>query len=193
METGMKNKFKEIVRREIEREGIYGFMEYLEKDTDFYDAPASTKFHGNYEGGLVEHSVKVYEVLKCLTKLFDLNIDGESLAICGLFHDVCKVDFYKRGSRNVKDEYGKWTTKEIWEIVDKLPLGHGEKSCIILQRFMQMKIDELLAIRWHMGGYDTAVKGGDWSISRAQENVNLVTLLQVADMVASNILERRVD
>ena len=193
METGMKNKFKEIVRREIEREGIYGFMEYLEKDTDFYDAPASTKFHGNFKGGLLEHSVKVYEVLCDLVRLFNLEISGESLALCGLFHDVCKVNFYKRGTSNVKGEDGRWTTKEIWEIADKLPLGHGEKSCIILQSYMSMRVDELLAIRWHMGGYDTAVKGGDWSISKAQENVNLVTLLQVADMVASNILERSVD
>ena len=107
-------------------------------------------------------------------------------------HDICKVNFYAKGFRNVKDQdTGKWFQKEVYEVNEKVPLGHGEKSCIILQQFMRLNIEELLAIRWHMGGFDTATKGGDFGMSGAQDYTPLVTLLQVADMLATLQEEKR--
>lgn len=190
-EIMIKNKFEfmEIACSEINRNGLDDFLTWL-KGTDFFKAPASTKFHGNYEGGLCEHSLNVYRQLVELNERFDLKIDKEALVICGLFHDVCKADMYVKVPRNVKDADGKWTTKYIWGVEEQIPLGHGEKSCILIQRYMPLATDELLAIRWHMGGFDSASRGGDWSMSRAQEKVKLVTLLQVADMLSSHLLER---
>ena len=116
----------------------------------------------------------------------------ETIAIVCLMHDICKVNFYAKGFRNVKDQdTGKWFQKEVYEVNEKVPLGHGEKSCIILQQFMRLNIEELLAIRWHMGGFDTATKGGDFGMSGAQDYTPLVTLLQVADMLATLQEEKR--
>lgn len=171
----------------IQRDGIDALLEWLQKH-DFFSAPASTKYHGNYVGGLCEHSLNVYYELDKLNALYGCAYSDETLAIVALFHDVCKTNFYKPAVRNVKVD-GQWTTKEVWEIDDSYPLGHGEKSCIIIQRFMQLTFEELLAIRWHMGAFDNAVKGGDYSISKAQDKSKLLTLLQMADMAASQLVE----
>lgn len=190
-EKMLENKmcFLSIARREISRNGLEDFLTWL-KSTDFFNAPASTKFHGNYEGGLCEHSLNVYMQLVELNDRYGLEIEREALAVCGLFHDVCKADMYVRVPRNVKNADGKWVIKYVWEVDEEIPLGHGEKSCILIQRYMPLATDELLAIRWHMGGFDSASRGGDWSMSRAQEKVKLVTLLQVADMLSSHLLEK---
>ncbi len=182
-----KQRFITICKEKIKRAGIDDLLQWLEK-SDFYYAPASTKFHGNYEGGLLDHSLNVYDNLVKLIQAFPLpneTFDEESIAIVALFHDICKVNFYKKGSRNVKGEDGKWFAKEIYEINEKIPLGHGEKSCILLQQFMKLSIRELLSIRWHMGGFDSATKGGDYGMSGAQDYTHLVTLLQAADMLAT--------
>lgn len=182
-----KQRFITICKEKIKRAGIDDLLQWLEK-SDFYYAPASTKFHGNYEGGLLDHSLNVYDNLVKLIQAFPLpneTFDEESIAIVALFHDICKVSFYKKGSRNVKGEDGKWFAKEIYEINEKIPLGHGEKSCILLQQFMKLSIRELLSIRWHMGGFDSATKGGDYGMSGAQDYTHLVTLLQAADMLAT--------
>jgi HD superfamily phosphohydrolase YqeK len=182
-----KQRFITICKEKIKRSGIDDLLCWLEK-SDFYYAPASTKFHGNYEGGLLDHSLNVYNNLVKLVQTFPLpneEFDEETLAIVGLFHDLCKVSFYKKGSRNVKGEDGKWYAKEIYEINEKIPLGHGEKSCILLQQFIKLNIKELLSIRWHMGGFDSATKGGDYGMSGAQDYTHLVTLLQAADMLAT--------
>lgn len=96
---------------------------------------------------------------------------------------ICREDI------NVKDENGNWVVKEIYEVDERVPLGHGEKSCIILQWYIKLSLEELLAIRWHMGGFDSATKGGDYSLSKAQDNSKLVTLISVADLIASNLFE----
>ncbi len=185
----LKEKFISYCKQDIHRDGIDDLLAWLEK-SDFYIAPASTRFHGNYAGGLCEHSINVYEQLLRLHDLYGGNIASrETLAIVSLFHDVCKINYYKQGSRNVKDENGNWITKAIWEVDEKVPLGHGEKSCIILQQYFKLTIDELLAIRWHMSGFDAAVKGGDYSLSKAQDASKLVSLLSVADILSSNLLE----
>lgn len=185
-----KQRFLEICNTEIKREGLQKLLDWLEK-SDFYEAPASTKYHGNYAGGLVHHSLNVYDCLKRIASHYeDKNISNESIAIAALFHDVCKVNFYQKGYRNVKDERGKWVQKEIYEINEKFPIGHGEKSCIILQWFFgKLEIHELLAIRYHMGSFDAAVKGGDFGISKAYEMAPLAAMLHLADLEATYLLE----
>lgn len=187
-----KQRFLDICKSEIKREGLVDLLDWLEK-SDFFYAPASTKFHGNYAGGLLIHSLNVYDCLKMLIKANNIeNLSDETVAIVSLFHDICKANFYKVGTRNVKDEEtGQWYKKEVYEIDDSvLPLGHGEKSCIILQWFLRkLTVDELLAIRHHMGGFDTSVKGGDFSMSRAYEKSKLAVLLHLADMNATYLLE----
>ena len=187
-----KDEFLKILREEVGREGLDEFIEWL-CSTDFFTAPASAKFHSNVEGGLCKHSLLVYERMKELNVLCKLNVDRDCIAVCGLLHDVCKVNTYIKDYRNVKDNEGNWYKKPVWCIDDKLPLGHGEKSCILIQHFMPLALDELMAIRWHMGGYDNAVKGGDWSGARASSASHLVTLLQVADMIATSFYERSVE
>jgi HD superfamily phosphohydrolase YqeK len=187
--TSNKEKFLSICKDKLWRDGSEKLIAWLE-NTDFFTAPASTRFHGNHEGGLCEHSINVYEQLLKLFEIYgDENTPKETLAIVALFHDICKINFYKKGSRNVKDENERWVKKEVWEIDDQLPLGHGEKSCILLQRYIELTKEELLAIRWHMGGFDLAVKGGEQGISKAQDISKLVTLLSAADMLSSNLLE----
>lgn len=183
-----KETFLSICQKEIHRDGINDLLAWLEK-SDFFTAPASTKYHGNYVGGLCEHSLNVYNELLRLNELYKAGFSNETIAVVALFHDVCKINFYKQGSRNVKDEYGQWVSKLVWEIDEKVPLGHGEKSCILLQWYIKLNMDELLAIRWHMGGFDAATKGGDYGLSKAQDISKLVTLLSVADVISSNLLE----
>lgn len=187
----MKSKFLSICKNEIKRDGITELLEWIEA-SDFFVAPASTKYHGAYPGGLVEHSLNVYECLKEIVGRYkNLNISNETIAIVALFHDLCKANFYKVGSRNVKDEKtGQWYKKEVYEIEERFPIGHGEKSCIILQWFLKrLSTDELLAIRYHMGGFDVAVKGGDFGMSKAYEMSLLAPMLHLADMEATYLLE----
>lgn len=99
------------------------------------------------------------------------------------------VALHSATQSNVKDENGNWVVKEIYEVDERVPLGHGEKSCIILQWYIKLSLEELLAIRWHMGGFDSATKGGDYSLSKAQDSSKLVTLISVADLIASNLFE----
>lgn len=155
-----KETFLSICREDIKRDGIEDLLKWLE-DSDFFAAPASTRFHGNYEGGLCEHSLNVHRELTRLNDIYQLGYSKETIAVTALFHDLCKVNYYKRGTRNVKDENGNWVVKEVYEVDARVPLGHGEKSCIILQWYIKLSLEELLAIRWHMGGFDSATKGAD--------------------------------
>ena len=190
--TALKEEILTICRNTIHRDGIDELINWLEA-SDFFTAPASTKFHGAYPGGLAEHSLNVYKCLKNIVERYpDKNISDESVAICALFHDLCKVNYYKIGYRNVKDDKtGQWNKREVYEVDERFPIGHGEKSCIIIQWFLKkLTTDELLAIRYHMGGFDSSAKGGDFSISRAYDMCPLAPMLQMADMEASYLIER---
>ena len=183
----MKAEFLKICNSEIKREGITDLLNWIEH-SDFFIAPASSKYHGAYAGGLVQHSLNVYQCLKRMVSNYpELKISNETIALCALFHDLCKVNFYKIGTRNVKDEEtGQWYKKEIYEVDEKFPIGHGEKSCIIIQWFLKgLSVDELIAIRFHMGGFDVSVKGGDFSMSKAYEMCPLAPMLHLADMEAT--------
>lgn len=184
MESTIKDRFLEIYTGNIKREGSDQLLENLQKQ-DFFTAPASSKFHGNHEGGLVEHSVKVYENLLKLTEKFNVTEDKETLAIVSLLHDLCKMNIYKIDYRNVKNENGQWVKQPYYTIKDSFPYGHGEKSVFIINQYMKLNIEEVMAIRWHMGGFDTSVKGGDRSQSLAYEKYPLAALLHCADLIAT--------
>jgi hypothetical protein len=182
---GLKSKYKESLFR-VDRSGIPQLFSYLE-ETDFFDAPASAKNHNNYRGGLVEHSLLVMMNLKNLAEGFDglFNPQDESLILISLLHDVCKVNFYKETTRNIKVN-GTWMQEPYYQIEDQFPYGHGEKSVLIIQRFLKLTNDEIMAIRWHMGGFDDAAGsyGGGLALRGAAEKYPLVVLLHMADLAA---------
>jgi hypothetical protein len=171
----------------IQREGAADLLKWLEQ-SDFFTAPASTRFHGCHSGGLLEHSMNVYRRLNqlCNTEEFAGRYSDETIAITALCHDLCKVNFYKPSFRNVKDESGRWVRKDTWEIEEKFPCGeHSDKSIIILQNFIKLTPDEIMAIRAHMGGFDTSVKGGSFMIGNIFERSHLAVLLHTADLHAT--------
>ena len=185
----MREKFTESYTARIKREGSEKLLKWL-SGTDFFTAPASTRFHLAYEGGLVEHSVKVYETLR--ERYFEEGDSEESFAVCGLLHDVCKAQFYRTSTRNVKnEETGQWEKKPFYTVEDAFPYGHGEKSVYLIERFMRLKPQEAVAIRWHMGGFDEAARGGSFAISEAFGRYPLAVKLHLADLEASYLREGR--
>ncbi len=184
-----KERFEEIYRENISRSGSEELLEWLEK-TDFFTAPASTKFHGACQGGLVQHSVNVYEVM--MEKHFEEDVDSrESFAICALLHDLCKAQFYKVSTRNVKNENtGAWEKQPYYSIEDSFPYGHGEKSVFLIERFMRLKTSEAVAIRWHMGGFDEAARGGSFAISLAYDRYPLAVKLHLSDLESTYLREK---
>ncbi|MEG1509520.1 MAG: hydrolase [Clostridia bacterium] len=178
----------------IKRENSQALLEYLEK-SDFFVAPSSTKFHSACEGGLCDHSVNVFNRLLALIKAeygedFEQIYSLETIAICGLLHDLCKINYYKIDYRNTK-ENGVWVQKPFYTIDDALPYGHGEKSVYIVNGFIRLSREEAMAINWHMGGFDLRVKGGSYSLSQAYEEFPLCLHLHIADMQASYLDEGR--
>ena len=147
----MKEKFLEILKT-IQRDGIEDLIKFIE-NTDFFKAPASTRFHGNFEGGLVEHSLKVYEILKEKLKNtpIPMDISEDTIKIVALLHDICKVNYYKVDYRNAKNELGVWEKVPYYTVEDTIPYGHGEKSVMMITEYMKLTVEEKYAIRWHMG------------------------------------------
>ena len=147
----MKEQFLELIRT-VDREGIEELIKFLEK-SDFFKAPASTRFHGSHEGGLVEHSIKVYEILKHKVEncIDPIEIPEDSIKIIGLLHDLCKANFYKVDYRNAKNALGVWEKVPYYTIEDTIPYGHGEKSVMMITEYMKLTPEEKYAIRWHMG------------------------------------------
>ena len=189
----MKEQFLEIYNNNIKREGADKLLAWLEK-TDFFSAPASTRFHSNYQGGLCEHSVKVYHRYKKLLKEeygdnYQNVISEESIAIIALLHDVCKVDTYKVEYRNVKVD-GLWTQQPYFSVSDDLPYGHGEKSVYMLSGFMRLTREEAMAINWHMGAFDMRVKGGSYNLSDAYYKFPTALLFNIADMMSTYLDEK---
>ena len=188
-----REEFIEIYKKFIKRAGADEFFKYLES-SDFFTAPASTKFHSNYVGGLCDHSVNVYHRLKNLViaeygENYQSKVSDESLAIMGLLHDVCKIGTYKTEYRNVKvDEV--WTKQPYFSVQDELPYGHGEKSVYMIGAYMKLTREEAMAINWHMSGYDMRVKGGSYAISDAYYQFPVAVLLANADMMASYLDEK---
>lgn len=184
-----KQKFIEYYQANIHREGADRLLEWLQT-TDFFTAPASTRYHCACPAGLVMHSINVYEVM--MEKHFDPETDSaESFTLCALLHDVCKAQFYKVSSRNVKNERtGQWEKVPYYVIEDAFPYGHGEKSVFLIERFVRLKPAEATAIRWHMGGFDDAARGGNFSISVAYDKYPIAVKLHLADLEATYLREK---
>ncbi len=188
-----KEEFLEIYRTHIHREGADKLLDWLENKSDFFTAPASTRFHGAYAGGLCDHSVNVYDCLKDylsrerVGELYGLEVSEETAAIVALLHDVCKTGCYRAGTRNVKnEETGVWEKVPTFFYEDTLPYGHGEKSVYIISAFMRLNRKEAMAIRWHMGFSGEEDKR---LVGQAFEQYPLAFALSVADMEASYFLE----
>ena len=188
-----KEQFLDIYKTNITRDGADKLLDFLEHKSDFFTAPASTRFHGAYEGGLLRHSLNVYECLvqylarERVKDTYKLNVSDETAAIVALLHDVCKVNFYTVSYRNAKDEKtGQWEKVPYYSINDTLPYGHGEKSVYMVSGFMRLSREEAMAIRWHMGFSGIEDKN---TIGRALEKYPLAFALSVADMEASYFLE----
>jgi hypothetical protein len=189
-EAELKAEFVELLSG-VDRQGIKELLEWLEQKSDFYTAPASSQFHGNFDGGLLVHSISVYKYLKNFTK--SMEIEEDSLKIIGLLHDLCKVNFFTKQVRNVKIPGEKrWEEEESYAIDDKLPMGHGEKSVYLAMRYIQLTDEEALAIRWHMGGYDDAARAyiGGKAQSNAFREYPVAAALNIADMYVTYILNQ---
>ncbi|WP_419067408.1 HD domain-containing protein [Candidatus Allofournierella excrementavium] len=185
---GYREEFCDIWRREVTRPGADKLLEWL-STTDFFKAPASTRFHGACEEGLVMHSLNVYHAL--MDRFLEEGDNPESMAVCGLLHDLCKANYYKTGSRNVKNEAtGQWEKVPIFMVEDQFPYGHGEKSVYLIERFIRLKPAEAVAIRWHMGGFDDAARGGCRAISEAYDAYPLAVKLHLADLTATYLMEK---
>lgn len=197
-ENKYKSEFIEILK-DTGRENIDYVIEDLE-DLGFFEAPVSSKNHFNFEGGLVEHSLNVYKIAIMLKEQIiklrpDIvnRIPDDSIAIAALLHDVCKADIYKKVVKKVKNEIGVWEPQESYNIdYSNFPLGHGEKSVIILLRSgLDLSDDEIIAIRWHMGGWDLPFQSSEMIASnkKAKDVCPLLTLIHTADTLAAGILE----
>ncbi len=192
--NALKERFLKIYRENIKREGADKLLDFLlSSKSDFFTAPASTRFHGSYEGGLLEHSLNVYDCLcdymqrQRVREVYGLSADYETIAVTALLHDICKVNFYKTDFRNAKNDQGVWEKVPYYTIDDTLPYGHGEKSVYIITGFMRLSREEAFAIRFHMGFSGTEDIN---LVGRAFEKFPLAYALHAADMEASYFLER---
>ncbi len=185
----VKDKFVKAYNEAIKRQGSAELLAWMSDKTDFFKAPASSKYHNAFEGGLAEHSLNVYNAM---IEHFNDGKPDESFAICALLHDLCKAEFYKVSQRNVKNEAtGQWERVNYYTIEDKFPFGHGEKSVFLVERFMRLKVEEAIAIRWHMGGFDDAARGGSFAINGAYEKYPLAVKLHIADVIATYLMENK--
>ena len=188
-------RFKKIVTENIERDGITNLMEWLEHETDFFTAPASTRYHGSYEGGLVEHSLNVYDRLvwemeNTVGAGWQEIYSPESIAIIALFHDLCKIDRYVITEKWRKDENGDWEAYEAYEYnKEKAEMGHGAQSVFYLQKFIQLTELEAQAIFWHMGAYDISPYATLAACSETFKWNPLAFLTHRADMAATYVTE----
>lgn len=187
-----KEEFLRIYKENIIRDGADKLLDFLEK-SDFFTAPASSRYHNAFEGGLLQHSLNVYHCLKDYMErprvkdIYKITASDETIAIVSLLHDLCKVNCYTVGYRNVKDEKtGQWNKVEKYEFNDKLPYGHGEKSVYMISGFIRLSREEAMAIRWHMGFSGIEDKN---TIGNALEMFPLSFALSTADMEASYFLE----
>lgn len=190
-EQAIKNK-KRLLKllKSTEREGIDSLIDYL-TNSDFFETPASTKYHENYFGGLSEHSLNVYDNFIRLADAYEVDFPSDSIKIATLLHDVCKVDFYATEMKNGKwndlgdwDDTCGWSQKEVYVVKDRLPLGHGEKSVMLVQRHIKLTDDEMLAINWHSGFIDPRVFNPSYknSVNEVFEMSKLAFFLHEADM-----------
>ena len=177
----MKEEFIELLKS-TNREGMDKLIEFL-NSSDFFTAPASTRFHGNFEGGLLEHSMKVYEIFDDKVKKSGLNISDATIKISALLHDICKTNFYKVDYRNAKNARGEWEKVPYYAVNDTIPYGHGEKSVMMLTEYIKLTNEEKYAIRWHMGFTEPKELYG--TLGEAYRKYPVALLLHEADLEAT--------
>lgn len=193
MNQELVDKFEKLLL-ETKRPGIENLLEFIRK-SDFYTAPASTRFHGAYEGGLLEHSLNVLDCLaekkasdNAIWRKVLLNVQSESIVISALLHDLCKTYFYTIEMRNKKEESGAWVQVPFYTVDDRIPYGHGEKSVMMIEEYIKLLPAERYAIRWHMGSYEPKEL---WNtLGTAMEKYPLILALHEADMEATYLLEK---
>ena len=195
----IKEEFIELLRS-TKRAGIEDVLKDLE-DWGFYEAPASAGHHLNVAGGLVQHSLNtckaalsVYEGMKTLEPYLANEVKRESVIIASLLHDVCKTDIYKPTVKRRKNQLGIWEDSEGYKVTYKnFPMGHGEKSVILLLcSGLELFDDEMLAIRWHMGAWGVNMNSYEdqRNYDTARMLYPLVAIVQTADGLAASIMER---
>lgn len=197
-----KERFVELLKS-TQREGVEYVIEDLES-LGFFEAPASSTQHLNYDGGLVEHSLNVYDMAVMLREQIiarrpdlEKSLPTESIIIASLLHDVCKADIYRKVMRRRKDAIGPYEEYQAYEVdYSNLPIGHGEKSVImILRSGMYLEDDEVIAIRWHMSAWDLPFQSFELSksLNVARDKSPLCSLIHTADTLAANLLERKLE
>ena len=176
-----KDKFIELYSSYIQRPGALDLFRWIE-NSDFFTAPASTRYHECYEGGLCEHSVNVFNELVRLLKAYpEIKVSGETAAIVSLLHDLCKVECYKTELRNKKNEFGQWVQVPFYTFQEDVCFGsHGAKSVFIIQKFMKLTDEEIAAINCHMG-----VEHENFAVYDAFRQFPLAFLLHTADMAST--------
>lgn len=189
-----KERFLSLYKEKIHREGADKLLAFLQSNaSDFFTAPASARYHGDYEGGLCDHSLHVYD---CLTdylarprvnEIYGLQYDEESIAIVALLHDLCKINCYTTEMRNKKIN-GEWVQVPFYSFDDTLPYGHGEKSVYMISGYMRLFREEAFAIRYHMGF--SSVEDAR-NVGKAFEMFPLAFALSTADMEATYFLESK--
>ena len=183
----MENKERFIALcKKIDRPGMDEFLSWLET-TDFYTAPASRAYHGSYCGGLLEHSLNVYdELVRLLSAYPEVKVSEATAIIVALFHDLCKIDFYATEKRNRKnEETGMWEKYDAYTIKERFCFGgHGSKSVYLAQHFIKLTPEEAVAINCHMSCWD-----GNKDVSDAFQQFPIAWLLHVADESATYIKE----
>ena len=190
----IKKEYIDIYNKYIKREGSESLLEYLTK-SDFFVAPASSQFHSAFEGGLCLHSINVFKRLLSMVKSeygenFEEKVSMETLAICALLHDVCKIDTFKLDTKNKKVD-GNWIQIPFYTVEDNLPYGHGEKSVYIISGFMRLTREEAMVINWHMGGFDARVRGGAYGLSEAYYKFPLAVMFHTCDILATYLDETK--
>jgi hypothetical protein len=192
----IKQEFLEIFYDNIERDGSEELLNYLEK-TDFFTAPASSRFHSNFEGGLCFHSTCAYKrFLSLVQSEFGDNwqetISAESVAIIALLHDICKTNYYTTEMRNVKVD-GQWVQRPYYKVEDSLPYGHGEKSVYMLSGFMKLSREEAMAINWHMGAFDDRAKNNAMILKNVFLKHKIAFLFHLADYMTTYLDEETIE
>lgn len=191
--------------RETKREGIEKLIEWLE-NSDFFYAPNSTDYKGNFSGGLCQHCLNVLTAARTMKeKLSNLgtapmsyaNVDDTSLTIVALLHDVCKVNFYTPTIKYTKDEGSpNWKHYISYTIDDKFPCGHSQKSLVLLMQFIKLTSQEILGIQWHMGMTHSEVYLSPidrTSYYAAMTNNPIVPLIVEANAFATCMMDRHID
>lgn len=176
----MKEEFLQLLKS-VNRDGINDLIDFLE-NSDFFKAPASTRYHGNYEGGLVEHSLNVYKLLceKVKNSPIKIDVSNDSLIIIALLHDICKVNYYKVDYRNAKNSLGVWEKVPYYTVDDTIPYGHGEKSVMMISEYIKLTVEEKYCIRWHMGFTEPKELYG--TLGQAFKKFPLALLVHEADL-----------